>query len=194
MCKRILKTAIYRTTKEVLVHQFPSEQQLGHQKKMITFLFIYFFPFGPSQSHNATYVTFRVRNRNQMSLICYICLSLREPVLCPFLTPAKLLPPLVEIATWLPKPNPTPNHNPSPTPNPQPTNTRGVVIWQGSELGTTPEQCFHFAHLINTFIVTEHQRAVESLTRTQCRTCSRWLWVIDHALTQQIGSGPFCRL
>ncbi len=111
-----------------------------------------------------------------------------------FLTPAKLLPPLVEIATWLPKPNPTPNHNPSPTPNPKPTNTRRVVIWQGSELGTTPEQCFHFAHLINTFIVTEHQRAVESLTRTQCRTCSRWLWVIDHALTQQIGSGPFCRL
>ncbi len=28
--------------------------------------------------------------------------------------------------------------NPSPTPNPKPTNTRGVIIWQGSELGTTP--------------------------------------------------------
>ncbi len=39
------------------------------------------------------------------------------PVLCPFSTPAKLLPPLVEIATWLPNPNP------SPTPNPKPTNT-----------------------------------------------------------------------
>ncbi len=31
-----------------------------------------------------------------------------------------------------------PKRNPSPTPNPKPTNTRGVIIWQGSELGTTP--------------------------------------------------------
>ncbi len=61
-----------------------------------------------------------------------------KPVLCPFLTPCQIITPLVEIAIWLPNPNPTPNPNPSPTPNPKPTNTRGVIIWQGSELGTTP--------------------------------------------------------
>jgi len=31
-----------------------------------------------------------------------------------------------------------PNPNPSPTTNPKPTNTRGVVIWRGSEFGTKP--------------------------------------------------------
>ncbi len=61
-----------------------------------------------------------------------------SPVLCPFSTPWQIITPLVEIAIWLPNPNPTPNPNPSPTPNPKPTNTRGVIIWQGSELGTTP--------------------------------------------------------
>ncbi len=54
------------------------------------------------------------------------------PVLWPFSTPCQIITPLVEIAIWLPNPNP------SPTPNPKPTNTRGVIIWQGSELGTTP--------------------------------------------------------
>ncbi len=34
--------------------------------------------------------------------------------------------------------NPTPNPNPSPTPTPKPTNTRGCIIWQGAEFGTTP--------------------------------------------------------
>ncbi len=61
------------------------------------------------------------------------------PVLCPFSTPCQIITPLVEIALWLPNPNPTPNPNPSPTPDPKPTNTRGVIIWQGSELGTTPD-------------------------------------------------------
>ncbi len=49
------------------------------------------------------------------------------PVLCPFSTPCQIITPVVEIAIWLPNPNP------SPTPNPKPTNTRGVIIWQGSE-------------------------------------------------------------
>ncbi len=53
-------------------------------------------------------------------------------MLCPFSTPCQIITPLIEIAIWLPNPNP------SPTPNPKPTNTRGVIIWQGSELGTTP--------------------------------------------------------
>ncbi len=65
------------------------------------------------------------------------------PVLCPFSTPCQIITPLVEIAIWLPNPNPTPNPTPSPTPNPKPTNTRGVIIWQGSELGT----CFPIGHL-----------------------------------------------
>ncbi len=33
--------------------------------------------------------------------------------------------------------NANPNPSPSPTPNPKPTNTREVIIWQGSELGKT---------------------------------------------------------
>ncbi len=37
---------------------------------------------------------------------------------------------------WLPNSNPLP-HLTSP-PNPKPTNPRGVIIWQGSELDTTP--------------------------------------------------------
>ncbi len=60
------------------------------------------------------------------------------PVLCPFSAPCQIITPLVEIAIWLLNPNPTPNLNPFLTPNPKPTNTRGVIIWQGSELGTTP--------------------------------------------------------
>ncbi len=31
-----------------------------------------------------------------------------------------------------------PDPNPSPTPTPKPTNTRGCIIWQGAEFGTTP--------------------------------------------------------
>ncbi len=58
--------------------------------------------------------------------------AMRAPVLCPFSTSFQIITPLVEIATWLPNPNP------SPTPNPKPTNTRGVIIWQRSEFGTTP--------------------------------------------------------
>ncbi len=53
----------------------------------------------------------------------------RMLVLCPFST--QIITPLVEIATWLPNPNP------SPTPNLKPTNTRGVIIWRGSEFATT---------------------------------------------------------
>ncbi len=60
------------------------------------------------------------------------------PVLCRNLHPCQIMHPLVEIATWLPNPNPTPNPNPSPTPTPKPTNTRGCIIWQGAEFGTTP--------------------------------------------------------
>ncbi len=40
--------------------------------------------------------------------------------------------------TRLPNPNPTPNPNPFPTPTPKPTNTRGCIIWQAAEFGTTP--------------------------------------------------------
>ncbi len=57
---------------------------------------------------------------------------------CAISTPCQIITPLLEITIWLPNPNPTPNPNPSPTPNPKPTNTRGVIIWQRSELGTTP--------------------------------------------------------
>ncbi len=39
--------------------------------------------------------------------------------------------------TRLPNPNPTPNPNPFPTPTPKPTNTRGCIIWQAAEFGTT---------------------------------------------------------
>ncbi len=69
------------------------------------------------------------------SRLVRLCLG---PVLCPFSTPCQIITPLLEIAIWLPNPNPTPNPNPSPTPNRKPTNTRGVIIWQGSELSTTP--------------------------------------------------------
>ncbi len=64
------------------------------------------------------------------------------PVLCRNLHPCQIMHPLLEIATWLPNPNPTPNPNPSPTPNPKPTNTRGCIIWQGAEFGTTPALLF----------------------------------------------------
>ncbi len=57
--------------------------------------------------------------------------------LCRNLHPCQIMHPLLEIATWLPNPNPTPKPNPSPTPNPKPTNTRGCIIWQGAEFGTT---------------------------------------------------------
>ncbi len=40
--------------------------------------------------------------------------------------------------TRLPNPNPTPNPNPFPTPTPKPTNTRGCIICQAAEFGTTP--------------------------------------------------------
>ncbi len=40
--------------------------------------------------------------------------------------------------TRLPNPNPTPNPNTFPTPTPKPTNTRGCIIWQAAEFGTTP--------------------------------------------------------
>ncbi len=63
------------------------------------------------------------------------------PVLCRILHPCQIMHPLIEIATWLPNPNPTPNPNPSPTPTPKPTNTRGCIIWQGAEFGTTPDLC-----------------------------------------------------
>ncbi len=59
-------------------------------------------------------------------------------VLCRKRHPCQIMHPLVEIATWLPNPNPTPNPNPSSTPTPKPTNTRGCIIWQGVEFGTTP--------------------------------------------------------
>ncbi len=58
-----------------------------------------------------------------------------EDGVVPIFDPCQIITPLVEIAIWFPNPNPSP----SPTPNPKPTNTRRVIIWQGSELGTTPE-------------------------------------------------------
>ncbi len=77
------------------------------------------------------------------------------PVLCPFSTPCQIINSLVEIAIWLPNTNPTPNPKPSPTPNPKPTNTRKVIIWQGSELGTTRAHPYRLNSLARYFDVTQ---------------------------------------
>ncbi len=51
----------------------------------------------------------------------------------------------LEVAAWLPNPNPnpTPNPNPSPTPTPKPTNTRGAQSGRGAEFGRTTQALDH---------------------------------------------------
>ncbi len=110
-------------------------------------ILVYFLKFGSSILHKCKKRLIGHMANNKYSITCVHqsvfshlkndrCSS-ENGQLCPFSTPCQIITPLVEIAIWLPNPNPTPNPNPSPTPNPKPTNTRGVIIWQGSELGTT---------------------------------------------------------